>query len=206
VKFLAAILFLAFSFSSVAKTCTYSTYKWNSQLRKAIDFQSIKKSYSDLTRREIDPRTGCSVCEEDQVTIRIEGAPKVKLCKAIAARVKMILTKAIENGFPIRELVGYRVGMTKGNLDASGNRTQFSNHSFGTALDINSSYNGLYDNCVEFNQHCNLIKGGEWDPQNPYSIEQDHPIITSLLEIGLKWGGSIKGKQKDFMHFSFTGY
>ncbi len=111
-----------------------------------------------------------------------------------------------ESGEAITTVVGYRVGRTRGAVDTSGVRTQFSNHAYGIALDINPERNGLYDNCIEFNQSCRLIRGGEWQPGRQGSITRDSPIVSALENIGMKWGGEIPGQQKDFMHFSPSGY
>lgn len=200
------LITLLFSAFSKAKTCSYSTYKWNTPLKKAVELRQVTKPYSELTANEIDPRTGCSICSEDQTKIEIDGVPFVTVCKAIASKLKEVLLQTRNRGFPIVELVGYRVGKTKGKLDKAGNRTQFSNHSFGTAIDINPLFNGLYDQCMIFNQNCRLIKGGIWDTSNIKSIQKNSFLVNSMLEIGLKWGGNITGNQKDFMHFSFSGY
>ena len=96
--------------------------------------------------------------------------------------------------------------MTKGNIDSLGNRTQFSNHSFGVAIDINEEQNGLYDHCVSFGPACRLRRGGIWKPDQVGSLTPDSPIVEGLKGMGLKWGGQIEGDQKDFMHFSPSGY
>jgi hypothetical protein len=96
--------------------------------------------------------------------------------------------------------------MTKGPVDSAGNRTRFSYHSYGIALDINEDHNGLYENCVRFGPRCRLRRGGQWDPRQPLSLTQDHPLVRALKRMGFKWGGEIAGKQKDFMHFSPYGY
>jgi hypothetical protein len=98
------------------------------------------------------------------------------------------------------------VGKTRGDVDANGVRTEFSNHSFGIALDINPGSNGLYENCIVFNQDCRLIRGGHRDPARAESLHAGSNIVRAIEDIGLKWGGEIDGKQKDFMHFSPTGY
>ena len=205
-KSILAFLLISFAGFSHAKNCTYTTYQWNVESRKAVNFRQVQKPYTSLTRDEIDLRTGCSVCLEDQVDIQIEGIPTFKLCKAIAYQVKQSIVEAIAEGMLIDKVVGYRVGMTKGKVDDENNRTQFSNHSFGTAVDINPDFNGLYDNCVEFSPSCRLIKGGEYQPFNRKGITPNSPIVESMNKLGFHWGGVILGNQKDFMHFSFSGY
>ncbi|MDQ7050893.1 MAG: hypothetical protein Q9M92_15725 [Enterobacterales bacterium] len=51
-----------------------------------------------------------------------------------------------------------------------------------------------------------MRKGGAWNPSQEGSLTRDHPIVLELKKAGFKWGGEIQGKQKDFMHFSPTGY
>ncbi len=117
----------------------------------------------------------------------------------------MALEASLEQGFPIATLTGYRVGRTRGPLDARGLRTQYSNHSLGVAIDINAETNGLYDRCVEWGPHCRLRIGGKWDPHNSLSITRGRAPHTHMEAVGFKWGGELTGRQKDFMHFSLTG-
>jgi len=191
---------------SGADTCTYDTYRWNTLTKNAEDYKRIQKPYSQLTEEEIDELTGCTVCREDQVDIFIENIPPFKICKHLATDIKTALEESIFLGQIITEVVGYRVGKTKGDVDQSGNRTQFSNHSFGSAIDINPQFNGLYNNCIDYNSGCFLIKGGAWDPSRAESLKADAHIVRIMKSIGFKWGGEIEGKQKDFMHFSLSGY
>jgi len=186
--------------------CTYSTYKWNTYSRQAVDFKQIQKPYSEITDEEIDKLTGCTVCQEDQVTVAISGLPDFKVCRYIAVDIQNALEKAISLGQLIVEVIGYRVGRTKGDIDDMGNRIQFSNHSFGTAIDINPEFNGLYDNCISYSSSCRLIKGGRWSNDKLESLHIDSHIVQTMKTIGFNWGGEIPGKQKDFMHFSLTGY
>ncbi|MBV1910273.1 MAG: M15 family metallopeptidase [Kangiellaceae bacterium] len=206
--------------SFAEKSCTYTTYKWNTVQRKAVDFKTVQHPYSALQGREIDKQTGCTVCQEDQIEITITGLKPVKMCKILAEDLQHLLLEQVESYqnqiqtvnrnqaplVPILKLVGYRVGMTKGTIDQQGNRTEFSNHSFGIALDINDEQNGLYDQCITFGSHCRLIKGGKWHPRQSGSITAESDIVHFMKQLGFKWGGEIKGKQKDFMHFSPTGY
>jgi len=190
----------------IRNTCTYQTFKWNVNLRGSVGHEKIHHSYNDLTPEEIDPTTGCTVCEEDQETIHIPPLTPFRVCKVFAPVVRKTLLKLIQQGEPIYEVVGYHVGRTRGQPDASGNRTEFSNHSYGIAIDINPQLNGLYDNCVRFGPNCRLIRGGPWRPGQPGTLTSESPIVKAMKAAGFRWGGEIQGNQKDFMHFSLTGY
>ncbi len=186
--------------------CTYPTYTWNVFEKRAVNRKVIKHAYASIEPAEMDAETGCSVCEEDQEEITIAGLRPFRICKILAQDLRAALERLIADGEPIFKVVGYRVGMTKGEIDKYGNRTQFSHHSFGIAVDINDEQNGLYDNCFVFGPQCRLRRGGNWDPEVVGSLTRESEIVKALKEIGLKWGGEIEGRQKDFMHFSPTGY
>ncbi len=64
----------------------------------------------------------------------------------------------------------------------------------------------MYDNCVQLGPECRLLRGGEWRPGMPGTLEKDGEIVNMLKSAGFRWGGEIAGRQKDFMHFSLTGY
>ena len=187
-------------------SCSYTTYKWNTHTRRAVDHRAVRHPYSELGPIQIHEATGCTVCEEDQVEIRLPGIDPFRVCKLREQDIREALFGAMEKGERIFSVVGYRVGMTKGEVDSLGNRTQFSNHSFGVAIDINEQQNGLYDHCVSFGSACRLRRGGVWSPGQVGSLAPDSPIVKALKRIGLKWGGEIEGDQKDFMHFSPSGY
>ncbi|MCP4471401.1 MAG: M15 family metallopeptidase [Gammaproteobacteria bacterium] len=207
-RWLIAVILLinAASAAGEDRYCTYSTYKWNAYQRSAVEFEEVSKLYSDLTPEEIDTQTDCSICREDQVSVLIAGKHSVQVCKHIAPSIESALSLATNAGQEIEEIRGYRVGMTKGALDGEGNRTQFSNHSFGTAIDVNPQNNGLYENCIDFGAHCILRKGGEWAKDHRLSLHAQSPVVIEMKLSGFKWGGEIQGKQKDFMHFSYSGY
>lgn len=207
---LAALLFCSTLFSCgtamADPQCTYSTYKWNIHARKAVEPRRITKPYKDLTAAEKDSETGCTVCEEDQVELSFPGLRPFKVCKRLAPGIEKIIAELQRQQAPLLDVVGYRVGMTRGDPDSAGNRTGFSNHSFGVALDINTAQNGLYENCLKFNSACRLIKGGPWKPDQKSSLTANSLIVQTFKQNGFKWGGEIAGLQKDFMHFSPTGY
>ncbi|MCP3687778.1 MAG: M15 family metallopeptidase [Gammaproteobacteria bacterium] len=175
-------------------------------LKKAVEFKKISHPYSSMKQSEIDEQTNCTVCLEDQELIQIGNIPAFRVCKTIASKAYYILSNAYNEGFIFNEITGYRVGMTRGDIDKAGNRTKFSNHSFGIAIDINAEQNGLYDKCITFSSECRLRKGGRWHPGTDGTLTENSRIVTEMKANGFKWGGEIRGYQKDFMHFSPTGY
>ncbi len=199
-------LLLAPKVAEAGASCTYQTFTWNTRLKKSVDWVKIEKPYEELSEVEIDQFTGCSVCEQDQRTITISPLKSFRVCHVVALEVERILRQLLEQSEPIKQVIGYRVGKTRGKADSNGLRTQFSNHSFGIAIDINSANNGLYNNCLSFGPQCRLTRGGQWDPENPESLLKHGATVRELNSIGLKWGGEIQGWQKDFMHFSPSGY
>ena len=214
VPLLITICLLCFTFAPLSlrgasenpAECTYSTYRWNVASRQAVNFERINHPYAELSEEEVDSATGCTLCEEDQELIRIAGVNPFRVCKKLASRLRDVMDRVVSEGEPIYEVTGYRVGRTKGEPDENGNRRDFSNHSYGTAIDINQGLNGLYDRCIDFGPGCRLIRGGEWSPGRPGSLTADSVTVRAMKEAGFKWGGEIAGKQKDFMHFSISGY
>ena len=146
------------------------------------------------------------VCLEDQKLLKVGNIKPFYVCSKIADRVQDRLEHLLETGEPVLEVVAYRPGRTKNPLDSDGNRTGFSNHAFGSAVDINRAKNGLYDSCSQFGPSCRLIQGGAWQPGSRGALSSDSAIVISMKEAGFKWGGEIAGNQKDFMHFSLSGY
>lgn len=192
---------------AAAQQCTYKTWSWNVQQKKAVEYRAVNKDMRELAPFERDAVTGCSVCEQDQLEIRLPNLKPFMVCKRIAQDVETNLRILLEKGEPIKNIIGYRVGLTRGTVDEKGNRTKFSNHSFGVAIDINPEHNGLYTNCFQFGPNCKKLRGGVWRPGiDPLSLKPNSKIVNALKRMGLKWGGVIQGRQKDFMHFSITGY
>lgn len=185
--------------------CHYQTWSWSVREKRPVNIRQIKTFKKQLTLQERGTIEGCSVCQEDQTEIRLAGIPTFQMCKRFASTIEIHLQKIKNSGFPITEIEGYRVGKTKGPIDAQGLRSEFSNHSYGTALDINASLNGLYENCIEFSSECRLSRGGQWIPQRPGTITPGSLIVNEFKKAQFKWGGELPGKQKDFMHFSPGG-
>lgn len=191
----------------MAQSCHYQDWRWNVAQQRAVQHTTVIKDTSNLLPEELDVPSGCSVCAEDQQAIRLEGLPEFSVCKRYASLVRDTLLQLIGQGEEINSVIGYRVGRTRGDIDAQGNRRGFSNHSFGIAIDINTAHNGLYGNCVQFGPRCKLLRAGPWRPgDDPFSLQPDGPTVKAFKQAGFKWGGEIEGRQKDFMHFSPTGY
>ena len=188
-----------------AQECTYSYGIWNPSLKRVGRIVRVTKSRVELTAGEIGP-FGCTICKEDQVLLELSNGLRFHLCERIAGPVMSALEASIEEGYSIVEIVGYRPSMSRGPVNSRGERTVFSNHAFGVALDVNPQHNGLYSRCLQWGPQCQLIKGGAWKKGNPLSLHQEHSLVRRLLGLGFKWGGDIAGKQKDMMHFSPTGY
>jgi hypothetical protein len=188
-----------------AKDCTYQVFKWNTVSKKIEGPIRVAKQRSTLSADHFD-KNGCSVCEQDQVEIELVNQKRLRVCYRLVDQIKEALNKSILEGFDIKSVKGYLVKMTRGPIDKEGYRTKFSNHSYGTAVDVNREYNGLYNSCENFGPNCRLSLGGKWDPNNPLSIAPHSPIYQNMKEVGFKWGGEIKSYQKDFMHFSLSGF
>jgi hypothetical protein len=199
-------VFLTVASHAAEDRCHYSTYKWNTLQRKAVDHRAVDKLRSELAPIEIDGKTGCTVCEEDQIEINLPPLRPFKACKLMQQKIIRIISTLQQQKAALLDVVAYRVGMTRGNVDNVGNRTQFSNHSYGSALDINTEQNGLYENCFSMGPQCRLIKGGIWRAEQYGSLTAESAIVFLFKQNGFKWGGEIAGQQKDFMHFSPTGY
>lgn len=190
----------------VPDTCTYEISRWNVRLKHSVARESISHPYNETTRDEIDPVTGCTICREDQVLITIPPLEPFFICYKVADVLRGTLESLLRNNEPIFSIRGYKVIKSRGEVDHHGNRTVLSNHSFGSAIDINRELNGLYDNCYAFGPQCHLVLGGERRIGVPGTLERDDKIVSAMKSIGFSWGGEIQGKQKDFMHFSFSGY
>lgn len=193
--------------------CTYRTSSWHVKKKRTVDRRRVEKTRGELTAEERDPDDPrCTVCSEDQTTLALPGLPEVTVCVHYADQVKQALTEAKAAGFEIKSLVGYRVGRTRGKV-VDDRRTQFSNHSYGTAIDINAKNNGLYARCTtksptkaEELRRCKLRVGGAWDPaKRPRRTVIEGGPAHKAFSAFWKWGGAIDGSIKDFMHFSITG-
>jgi hypothetical protein len=190
--------------AAATDSCHYEYTIWNTTQRRVSGRRVIDKPRAELTDEEKGP-LGCTPCREDQVEVKLRNGLEFLACLKIATPLREALDGALERGQDVRTVVGYRAQMSKGPADKDGNRTELSNHAFGVAIDVNENQNGLYDHCVTWSPACRLIKGGPYRPGEG-SILADSPLVAAMKAIGLEWGGRIAGRQKDFMHFSPSGY
>jgi len=188
------------------ETCTYHVYSWNAKTQTSVGHRTIRHPYDEIKGDEVDPASGCTVCEEDQVTIELPPLKPFRFCRNYAPVLKAALETLLRAGEPITEIDGYHAGRTRGALDKNGNRTGFSSHAYGTAVDINRNRNGFYHDCFVFNPKCRLMQGGPWRPGTSGTLTADGVIVETLKAAGFKWGGEEEGSQKDFMHISLTGF
>jgi len=92
--------------------------------------------------------------------------------------------------FPIKSVGAYSWRST-----ATGTRSQ---HSYGTAIDINPDENY----CI-YNSGKKI--GSFWRPgENVYSIKEDGDVVRAFKKYGWTWGAEWKSL-KDYMHFSYLG-
>jgi hypothetical protein len=205
---------------AIPTRCSYAMYNWSVTKKRGVNRRTEDHDYATVEGDERDPNDEvCTLCEQDQVEIDpadlgLDVKP-FKVCWAYADKVRAALATIADSGeFEIVSITGYRPGRTRGRV-AQGMRMELSNHSYGTAIDINAKYNGLYRRCsVEATDEtsiegCTLGVGGAWNPtaMPRVSIAPGGVVVTTFTEdVGWKWGGSIEGRTKDFMHFSLTGY
>lgn len=203
--FLLGLALFSGSAAQASSPCTYTDWRWDSYAGKAVDFKTVSTTKDRLTDAQTHPELPCSICREDMLPVSVEALEPVLMCRVVARAVEDALRRAVDQGFVINSLTGYRVGRTKGPLDNQGRRTQYSHHSFGLAIDINAENNGLYDRCLQFGPACRLRRGGVWNSSKPAAITPQSPVYKSMESLGFKWGGELPGRQKDFMHFSLSG-
>jgi len=201
-------------------TCTYDTWTWSVTLRRSVDPRHVQKPYADLGAEDKAPdwaATGCTLCREDQQEVVVAGAPRVRVCRTYAEKVRRALEQAIAAGFHVETLVGYRVGRSGGPV-VDGRRTRYGWHAYGEALDVNSEANGLYSGCARDATPpadpralagCRRTLGGEWDPARrpTRSVTAEGVVMKAFRDhLGWRWGGERADGLKDLMHVSPDGY
>lgn len=202
------------------ETCHYTAYAWDTKKGRSTNHFKVSKTYAEVTDSERDPNVpACSVCLEDQVAVDTSAfglkTGKIYVCHVYAERVKQALSEIAASGeFDIEKLEGYRPGKTRGPVDSEGLRTVWSQHSFGTAIDINAHRNAIYTKCPDKVKNsakdvktCKRGIGGDYQPEKypRVSIVKDG-VVYRIMTRFWKWGGEIDGQTKDIMHFSVTGY
>lgn len=198
--------------------CSYVVSDWSVSQRRSVNHRLVGHLYVDNTADEVDPfDPRCSACEQDQVAIDPSAfglaLQPFEVCWAYEDGIRRALGAIVSAGdFDIVEISGYRPGFTRGDV-VGGVRTVLSNHSYGTAVDINAGANGLYRGCdvvsvdIPSIATCRLGIGGPWDRQaRPRtSITAGGTVVTAFTQhLGWRWGGA-DGVTRDLMHFSLSG-
>lgn len=211
---------IVYSLHGDGDVCTYEMYNWSRSRGRSVNHRSVRTTFGELPDDGRDPEDSrCSICSENQVRVDLEeigiDLDPIYVCDVYAQKVRDALIMIVESGeFEFDALKGYRPGRTRGRV-RDGMRTQLSNHSYGTAIDVNAGQNGLYRSCdVEeltpnSIERCRLGIGGEWDPIGDprRTVVRDGIVYEAFTEIvGWRWGGEISGSLRDIMHFSQTGY
>ncbi|MCL2083189.1 MAG: M15 family metallopeptidase [Oscillospiraceae bacterium] len=153
------------------KNTWYSTRSssWRNMKRITVKVWSIDKKGRKYTRR-----VGVTVHK--------------KLAKTVS---KIFLE--IYNGkekFPMHTVWGYNWRTT-----STGGRSE---HSIGTAIDINPRENYMIRNGK-------IVAGSFWRPtKNRYSIKRNGDVVRAFRKYGFVWGGDWV-TAKDYMHFSYFG-
>lgn len=200
------LIFLLSTEWTQAFDCHYDFTIWNTRTRTSLGPFKVENWQKDLLPFEKGPQ-GCTLCLEDQVTVGLSNGLSFTICKKVRHTFLTALENALKKKVALVSVLGYRPSKSKGSADANGLRTEFSQHAYGVAVDVNEEHNGLYVNCPVWSETCTLTKGGPYRPYaDPASLTQDSVLVQELLKSGIKWGGEIRGGQKDFMHFSPDGY
>lgn len=71
---------------------------------------------------------------------------------------------------------------------------KLSNHSYGTAIDINPLFNPY------IRKDLHQPKGTEYNPEKPGTITENSFLIREFKKLGWEWGGEWKDR-KDYQHF-----
>jgi len=168
-------------------------YNWD-----AFDREKYEKVKEQVSRIAENPCDATAAAEMVSVEIpvwrlrngqKVSGTTHVQVLSSIADEVKEIFTE-IYNGpekFPIESVGGY-------NWRSNG---LGSNHSSGTAIDINPDANPQIDT-----DGTTVLVGNKWEPGvNLYSIGRDSDVVKAFGKHGWCWG--VRFSRADLMHFEY---
>lgn len=169
------------------------------------DNYTIDSMHREQVKEEVNTFTNAedSSASMKTVTVKVwqlkngEKKPSelnVTVLAQIADKVEAIFEEIFdgEEKFPIYSAGAYawREPMSSG---------RYSEHNFGTAIDINPNENYcLYSN--------GSIVGECYKPyENPYSITPYGDVVRAFEKYGFTWGADSWRSPKDYMHFSYLG-
>jgi len=140
--------------------------------------------------------------------------------QAVASRVVSVFRRLFEARFPIQQLhlaVQYLPDQDDPNdtrnytdgfncrpvVTARGPRTNWSQHAYGLAIDINPIQNP-YVTADGYVRNLHARRYRDRAQRRPGMIHAGNAVVRAFAAIGWRWGGSWRG-DKDYMHFSSTG-
>ena len=168
-------------------------YNWDAY--KTKKYTELREQIERITANPCDETASAEMVSVEIPVWRLKNGQKVadtthvQVLSSIADDVKEIFTE-IFNGpeqFPIESVGGY-------NWRSNG---LGSNHSSGTAIDINPDANPQIAEDKE-----TVLVGKKWEPGvNLYSIGRDSDVVKAFGKHGWTWG--VRFSRPDMMHFDY---
>ena len=190
--------------------CDYESYWWSTSAGRPVDYENTSHPWPPRGDEVSPDDARCSICESDQVWVRLPDVEPFRVCWSVADELEDALLRAIDQGAVIESVTGYRPGRTVGRVDSRGRRTGFGPHAYGLGIDINADYNGFYSCTVDPSdpervRRCGRAHGGPYDPERypRQTITRRSPIYVELTRRGWVWGGDVADERGylDLMHF-----
>jgi hypothetical protein len=165
---------------------------------------------------------GCPVALADlrylQVSFRgFDGAPhtgEIVVAASVAEDVVEVFRRLYAEGFPIEEMRLPTTADLKAPPTGDGNntasyvcraargQTKWSQHAYGTAVDINPFHNPLVKRDLVIPELAGAY--ADRDAVRPGMHVAGGPAVRAFADIGWTWGGTWRSS-KDYMHFSLSG-
>ncbi|MCA9399492.1 MAG: M15 family metallopeptidase [Candidatus Omnitrophica bacterium] len=137
---------------------------------------------------------------------------QIVIDERLADDIREVFKTALESGFPFESVIPIsdprflKDGRWDDDLSMAANNTSafnfrvktgggnLSNHAYGYAIDINPALNPYIKG------NLTLPPGAMYDPNQPGTLTEDHPVTQKFLELGWEWGGHWQSL-KDYQHF-----
>ena len=137
---------------------------------------------------------------------------QVVIDERLADDIRQVFETALEANFPFASVIPIsdprflKDGRWDDDLSMAANNTSAFNfrvktgggnlsyHAYGYAIDINPALNPYIKG------NLTLPPGALYDPNQPGTLTEDHPVTQKFLELGWEWGGHWQSL-KDYQHF-----